>query len=309
MKLQHLLVIVDPTREEQPALNRAQWIAERCGARVELLLCDFNPALDNGLMISPQQMERVCILQQTERLDWLERLSAPLRQAGIETACHTRWGKPLCREILAHVAEKQPDLVLKSSSRHGLLKRLFLTNTDWQLIRHCPQPLWMVHRQDWNGQRLCAALDPLHEADKPAALDRQLIATALELHRRLGLQAEYLHAYMPLPQTLAFDTQLLGSYEEHAKAVETHHRRALDQLLDAHPAMQREHTHLQLGFPEEAIPEFVRQQGIDLLLMGAVSRNPLESALVGHTAERVLEDVECDLLVLKAVREPSSEKG
>lgn len=309
MKLQHLLVVIDPTRVEQPALNRAQWIAERCGARIELLVCDFNPALDNGLLVDPQQLERLRILQQSERLNWLEHLAAPLRQAGIETSCHTRWGKPLYREILAQVAEKQPDLVLKSSSRHGLLKRLFLTNTDWQLIRHCPQPLWMVHRQDWSGQRLCAALDPLHEADKPAALDRRLIAGALELQRRLGLQPEYLHAFMPLPQTLAFDTQLLGSYEDHAKAVEAHHRRALEQLLDAHPAMDRAHAHLLQGFPEEVIPEFVRSQGIDLLLMGAVARNAVESALIGHTAERVLEDVECDLLVVKAPGEPSSEKG
>ncbi|WP_160285864.1 universal stress protein [Pseudomonas knackmussii] len=309
MKLQHLLVVVDPTREEQPALSRAQWIAERCGARVELLVCDFNPALDNGLLIDPQQLERLRILQQSERLAWLDRLAAPLRQAGIDTRCHTRWGKPLYREILAHAAETQPDLLLKSSSSHGLLKRLFLTNTDWQLIRHCPQPLWMVHRQDWNGRRLCVALDPLHEADKPAVLDRLLIAGALELYQRLGLRPDYLHAYMPLPQTLAFDTQLLGSYEDHAKAVEAHHRRAFDHLIDAHPAIDRRHAHLLQGFPEEVIPEFVRQQDIDLLLMGAVSRNAVGSALIGHTAERVLEDVECDLLVVKALREPSSEKG
>ncbi|MDF3931577.1 universal stress protein [Pseudomonas citronellolis] len=309
MKLQHLLVVVDPTRDDQPALTRAQWIAERGGASVSLLVCDYNPALDNGLLIPQRELERVRILQQAERLDWLEKLAAPLRQAGIDTRCHTRWGKPLYREILAAVAEHQPDLVLKSSSRHGLLKRLFLTNTDWQLIRQCEAPLWLVHHGGWEGRELCAALDPLHESDKPAALDRKLIAAALELQRRLGLRANFLHAFMALPQTLAFDAQLLGNYEEHLKAVEAQHRQALDALLAAHPAMLRERTRLLQGFPEEVIPEFVRAQGIDLLLMGAVARGQLESALIGHTAERVLEEIECDLLVLKPAREPSSEKG
>ena len=309
MKLQHLLVVIDPTGDDQPALTRAQWIAERSGASVVLLVCDYDPALDNGLLIPQHELERVRILQQTERLDWLDKLAAPLRQAGLDVRCHTRWGKPLYREILAAVAEHQPDLVLKSSSRHGLLKRLFLTNTDWQLIRHCETPLWLVHHGTWEGRKLCAALDPLHEGDKPAKLDRRLIATALELNRRLGLHASYLHAYVALPQTLAFDAQLLGSYDEHLKATEAHHRQALHMLMAAHPAMAAGDTHLLQGFPEEVIPEFVRNQGIDLLLMGAVARGQLESALIGHTAERVLEEVECDLLVLKPAGEPSSEKG
>ena len=40
-------------------------------------------------------------------------------------------------------------------------------------------------------------------------------------------------------------------------------------------------------------------RGIDLLLMGAVSRSHLDRALLGNTAERILEAVHCDLLVLK----------
>ncbi|OOK86569.1 universal stress protein, partial [Pseudomonas aeruginosa] len=44
---------------------------------------------------------------------------------------------------------------------------------------------------------------------------------------------------------------------------------------------------------------FVRANDIDLLLMGAVARGHLDNALIGQTAERVLEEVECDLLVLK----------
>lgn len=305
MKLHHLLVVIDPTRDDQPALSRAQWIAERSGASVELLLCDFNPALDNGLLIPQRDLERARLILQSERLDWLERLAAPLRQAGIQTQCHTRWGKPLHQEILAQVAEKQPDLLLKSSSRHGLLKRLLLTNTDWQLIRHCPRPLWLVHHASWEGQRLCTALDPLHESDKPADLDHKLIAVAEELQERLGMTASYLHSYMALPQTLAFNAELQINYEQHVKATEAHHRAALAQLLATHPEVKAEHVHLREGFAEEAIPEFVRSHGIDLLLMGAVARGHLESALIGHTAERVLEEVECDLLVIK----PDTQKG
>jgi len=43
----------------------------------------------------------------------------------------------------------------------------------------------------------------------------------------------------------------------------------------------------------------VAEQHIDLLLIGAIARGQLDNALIGNTAERVLEEVDCDLLVLK----------
>ncbi len=35
--------------------------------------------------------------------------------------------------------------------------------------------------------------------------------------------------------------------------------------------------------------------------MGAVARGQLDNALIGQTAERVFEEVECDLLVIRPV--------
>ncbi len=66
--------------------------------------------------------------------------------------------------------------------------------------------------------------------------------------------------------------------------------------------VEKANRHLLEGFPEESIPAFVQERGIDLLVMGAVSRGNLENALIGNTAERVLEAVQTDLLVIKPPR-------
>ncbi|MNT48141.1 hypothetical protein D3C72_1849060 [compost metagenome] len=76
------------------------------------------------------------------------------------------------------------------------------------------------------------------------------------------------------------------------------HREAFEQLLDGH-AIGKPRTHLLQGFAEETLPRFVDENAVDLLLMGAIARGHLDTALIGHTAERVLEGVNCDLLVLK----------
>ncbi|MCF3992047.1 universal stress protein, partial [Pseudomonas aeruginosa] len=210
MNLHNLLVVVDPSSDEQPALTRAQWIAEHSGASVELLLCDFNPALDGGLFFDNHSLQRARDLYLDERVTWLEQLSMPLQQAGIRTQVEAQWGKPLDRMVLQRVGETRPDLVLKSTRKHNLLRRLLLGNSDWQLIRHCPQPLWLVHHDAWRGQRLCAALDPLHASDKPAALDHRLIAAARQLEASLGLRADYLHTHAAMPRSLLFDAEMLA---------------------------------------------------------------------------------------------------
>lgn len=299
MQLHQLLVIIDPTQNPQPALERAAWIARQSGAALELLICEFNSSLDSGLLFDAPALDKARHSLLAQRREWLEQLAAPLREEGLKVTSEVRWGKPLHKMIIARAEELKPDLVLKTAHSHGLLHRLLLTNTCWQLIRYCPTPLWLVKPHgEWHARRLVVALDPTHSADKPAALDHQLIEAAQTLGTTLGLEEHYLHSYAPLPRTLVFDAELVADYEYYVERTGDHHRAAFEQLLQDH-AIDPSHSHLLQGFAEETLPRFVEEQTVDLLVMGAIARGQLDTALIGHTAERVLEGVNCDLLVLK----------
>lgn len=298
MNLHQLLVVIDPTQEVQPALERAAWLARRTGAAMELLVCEFDSALELGQLFERKQEQKARTALLAKRQQALEELAAPLRAQGLEVKLEVRWGRPLHKMILKRVEELKPDILLKPTHEHGLLKRLLLTNTCWELLRHCPVPLWLTHRDHWQGERLCAALDPLHSADKPAHLDHRLIAAARDLAETFDMDAHYLHCYAPLPRTLVFDAELVESYDHYVELSAERHKTAFAQLLAPY-AIPAGHDHLLQGYPEELIPRFVREQGIDLLLMGAVARGHLDNALIGNTAERVLDAVDCDLLVFK----------
>lgn len=298
MQLRQLLVIISPHRDEQPALLRARWLAQQTGAAIELLLAEHHPAFEQSLALAPEVALLARDNYQQLREQRLERLAAPLRDEGLTVTCCLRWGQSLVDHSLERVAAISPDLVLKSARHHGLLSRLLLGNSSWQLLRRCPVPVWLVQREGEQPRRLCAALDPTHSADKPAALEHELILASRELSERLGLAADYLHCFAPLPHSLMFDAELVIDYPGYVARTEAAHRAALDKLC-GHYGLPREHTHLLNGYAEEAIPQFVRERQIDLLVMGAVSRSQLDAALIGHTAERVLEAVDCDLLVIK----------
>lgn len=305
MQLKQLLAIIDPTQNPQPALARAAWIARQSGAAIELLICEYNGALDSGLLFDAPALDKARNALLTQRREWLEQLAAPLRQQGLTVTGEVRWGKPLYQMIIARAEELKPDLVLKTAHSHGLLRRLLLSNTCWQLIRYCPAPLWLVKPEgEWRGQRLAVALDPTHSADKPASLDHQLIEAAQTLGSTLGLEEHYLHSYAPLPRTLVFDAELVADYEYYVERTGERHREAFEQLLARH-AVAKPRSHLLQGFAEETLPRFVAENAVDLLVMGAIARGHLDTALIGHTAERVLEGVDCDLLVLKPQGAPA----
>ncbi len=282
MKIRQLLVVIDPTQEAQPALQRAAWVARRNGAALELLLCEHQSALEGGLLDGPRlQHARDGLLEQ--RRAWLEQLAEPLRAEGLTVTCEARWGRPLYKMILARVDELKPDILFRNAYQHSLLQRLLFTSNSWQLIRKCPCPLWLTGAREWQPQRLCAAVDPLHSADKPAALDHQLLAISREL-------AE------------------VADYDNYCRKYGEQHREAFDRLLAGYPGAEGQ-GHLIEGFAEQAVPRFVEEQNIDLLLMGAIARGHLDNALIGNTAERILEAVRCDLLVLKPQGFGSSERA
>ena len=297
MKLQRLLVVIDTEHAEQPALLRAAELARQTGAELHLLQVDYHPKLDGGLLDGHLFQRIRDTLVQQRHADLLASV-AHLSQEGLKIEVDVRWSKRRHEEILARVAVLQPDILFTSAHPGNALRRLLFGDASWQLIRRCPVPLWLVHDAAPRGSNLCVALDPLHSADKPAALDHQLIATSQALQARLGLDAHYLHAQAPLPRSLMFDAEVAQEYEDYVTQCHHEHRQAFDALIARH-AIDPAHAHLLDGFAEEVIPQFVREHNIGLLLMGAIARGHLDSLLIGHTAERVLERVECDLLVIK----------
>lgn len=303
MNLKMLLVVIDPARPTQPALQRAAWLARQNGATLELLVCEYHALLEGSSLFSSAAREKARQKLLQERLDWLESLAQPLRDEGLRVQTHARWGRPLQQQVQQRINELQPDCLFMAASDHGPLQQWLLSHSCWEVIRHITIPLWLVHHGDLGSyKRLCTAVDPLHSFDKPAALDHRMLGMASELAQQLGLQAHALHCHTPLPPSMLFDSEVVSHYPQYLKDAAAQHREAFAQLLADYPAI-RGNSHLLEGYPEELIAHFVRSEAIDLLLMGAVSRSHLHSALIGNTAERILQQVDCDLLLFNSTPE------
>lgn len=300
MNIQHILVVIDPTSEQwQPCLDRATQLASHFpDTQLTLFVCDYNSALDGSRLLGDSQLDKARTSLIEYRRKGLEDLAQPLRDKGLTVNVEAVWGKRLSRHILRAVHTHRPDLVIKTTHHHNLLKRLLLSNSDWELIRHCEVPVWLVKQASTPVRKLCVSVDPLHDADKPAALDNKLIAAGKSLASQCRAELHLIHSYNPLPRTMVFDGSVIADYDTYAEELRQRHAQAFNSLADD-SQVDTGARHLLAGYPEEAIPGFVEKQEINLVVMGAISRSRLDTALLGHTAERLLDDCPCDILVIK----------
>lgn len=301
-KAERVLVIVDPTAATQPALSQAAGLARRLGWSLELLIC-----IHGGLPSrwrKPAEPKAVCRALLAHQLGYLRDLARGYPQ--LQIATKAVWDRPLHEAIIRETLRYEPRLVMKDTHYHSAISRALVSNTDWQLIRDCPAPLWLVRGAALPGQpTIVACVDPLHENDKPAELDHRILGEACGLAGRLGGTAHAVHCYDATPLVTGAGANALPGaaveIENIAADLQAEHAARLAEIATAH-GLEPDRTHFRSGAPAEAIPAAVRQLGGDLVVMGAVARSRMQHAFIGSTAERVLDRLPCDVLVIKPAR-------
>lgn len=304
-RLDRILAVLDPTTSSQPGLAKAAALARRCGAVLELFVCDFDPSLSGQPVFDTDKLRQLREEFVSERLEHLEELADELRGESLTVETHVHWDNPLYRGIVRRVEESGPDLVVKDTHHHGPLRRTLFTNTDWSLIRTCPAPLLLAKSADWPASpRIVAALDPGHLGDKPAALDHDILDWTALIAERMDGEAHAVHAFFPAALLAAATGMagmpMAGGFTA-AEIVESERKRVAEQLsgIIATHDVAPGRVHLEQGAASEVLPRLAESLGASLLVMGAVSRSRLQEVFLGSTAERVLDRVGCDVLVVK----------
>lgn len=274
-----LVVVANPFARKQLAATKAAAIAKRCGARVVLFNAFMVPQPVNDVPMGSREQIIASAIKQRE-----QQLRGIASRAGLPhgTQHVVRWDYPIYEAIVRQVRKTRPELLIAESHREGKLARLVLANTDWQLIRECPCPLWFVRSAELPKQlRVLVAVDPRHTHAKPARLDDRLLQAARDVERELGARVSLVHAYETRTREFIASTTA-----------------AVAKLAGRH-GLDRADCAIEEGEARTVIPAQVRSRKADLLVMGAVSRSLLDRPVIGSTAERVIDHVDCDVFVVK----------
>ncbi|HET9694615.1 MAG TPA: universal stress protein [Steroidobacteraceae bacterium] len=304
-RLDRILAVIDPTVDVQPGALKAARLARSAGAALELFACDFDPALSGAPFFDTDGLRRLREDFLAERAKYLAGLADELRTTGLDVTTHVHWDNPLHAGILRRIEEWAPDLLVKDTHYHSPLRRALLTNTDWNLIRTCPVPLLLAKPTEWPAApTVLAALDPTHRHAKPAALDGDILDAALLVARLLGGEVEAVHAFFPaalLAATAGMAGMPLAADVTSTDLLEAERARVTGELREVirTRGLDPKSVRILQGAAAELLPNHAEQVQAALLVMGSISRSRLRELFIGSTAERVLDRLPCDVLVIK----------
>jgi universal stress protein E len=294
-----LVALKDPAARALPALGKAAQLARALDAELVLFQALADPLyVDSALLLRGlREIERS--LQESGR-QRLERRAQRLRRLGIRVSVAAEWDYPAYEAVVRAASRCGADLIVaeRHAGRHLAAGLLHLT--DWELLRLAPLPVLLVKRPGlYRRPQVLAAVDPDHRYAKPLQLDREILQTGALLASALHGSLHALHAYSPLPLTAYTHGTLSQDIVDDMQRRSA--RAAAEKLARlADPAgIPAARRHLIARHPSDAIEEAAAQTRSAIVVMGALARSGLKRLLIGNTAERVLDHLRCDLLVVK----------
>lgn len=218
----------------------------------------------------------------------LQVFAASLNDLGFKTECRVHWTYPRYEQIAREAETLNADLVVQHVNDQKPHQRHNLSHNSWQLVKTCKRPLLLVKDSEWAPHPVVlAAVDPAHRHFKPAGLDHRILQTALTTAKALGGSLQVVHAY-------AKSALSLGP----AGATRLAHREALDKLMSEFDIPEQA-IHMIEDSPIFAIEQCHDELQTDIVVIGALSRSRLAEAIVGNTAEAVLDYVKSDLYIIR----------
>jgi len=300
LKYNNILVYIDPTQEQQPALQRAIEIAEKNkNTKITLFLSCYDLTYEMTSLSSAEERQVMQSLVIKENQEWLDTLAEPHRAEGFTIGCQVHWHNRPFQAAIQLILREGYDLLIKSTHPHSRLSAILFTPTDWNLLRKCPIPLLLVKAKSWpeNGNILCAIDCKSVEDEAHHSLNEAILTEANDIAQMIKSNIHAVNAYPSPPMNIMMELPEFDPihYEDGLKKF---HQKTLNDYAQKYQ-IEPENIHLEQGLPEDVISDVAQGIKAELVILGTVGRSGLGVTLLGHTAEQVIDKLDSDLLALK----------
>ena len=266
-----ILVVMTPSQPEELALKRAKLIAGVTQSRLHLLVCD----------------------KRGEHGKYLADTAQALKEDGYDVTTQQAWHESFHETIIQAQQAESCGLVIKQHFPENPLKRALLTPEDWKLLRYCPCPVLIAKtNRPWTEGTILVAVDVGNSSAEHKSLHASLISNAYEVAAIAKATLHVLTAH-PSPMLSASDPTF-----QLRETIEARYREQCAKFVKEFE-LDDEQMHIKEGPADVLIPKMAKELDAVVTVIGTVARTGLSGALIGNTAEVVLDAVETDVLVLK----------
>ncbi|MCG8590093.1 MAG: universal stress protein [Proteobacteria bacterium] len=272
------------TAGSRRALDRAAWLAGRLKCPLTLL----HSGVDDEYWDEAGGFVHANAAGQESR-PALDAALSELKGGGLQASVAVRDETPWLA-IVHEVLREDVDLVVagKRTNRHSDGRKL--GTVARKLLRKCPCAVWLEDpRKSADPAVVLAATDLTPVGDRAVEL-------AASVADALDAKLHVVHAY-----SVSLEAQMEGGearreYESEKHAEATRH---IEEVLAATPIAGAAELHVGRGSASQAVLDGVAALNPGLVVMGTVSRGGIPGLLMGNTAERLIDRIDCALLTVK----------
>ena len=291
---ERLLLITHLALRHSPAIDHAAALAKASGAKLHITA--LIPSLKLLSLLEEGDREPVRERYLQDHRDWLKDQVRKFHGRGIEVTTQLAWADDMEQDILEHVRELKPNVLIKEIQHDASLKRAFFTPLDWHLLRHCPIPVYLVGGvRHALPRKVVAAVDTTAGDSENKELNDHIVQQASSLAQQCDAELHLLYAYDISQDYLE---QLGGGLK--LSELTNWRRKKLEKSfleLAGRYGVPADRRHFVLGHPVTALSEFATKHQVDVIVMGRVQDQGLVK-LLGSTTEHILYQVPCSVMAV-----------
>ncbi len=295
---ENILVATDTRLDDQTIVNEAALIAKSENAALKIV--DVVPEFPWVVRLALEDHQFIRELVVGKKHEQLKALAEPLCQQGIRVETEVLSGKTSV-EIIRQVQRGKHDLVFRIAKGKDSMREGFFGTTGIRLLRDCPCAVWLATpAPSAQYKHVMACIDTSSDEALDDELNRKVYEAAGFVSRQHVSRLSIVQAWMIFGEEFLFTRTKMGNFEKLQHDVRERIETMLDRFLVQHGGSVRDrNVHMLKGAAAKMLPAFAIEKNVDLIVMGTVARSGAAGFVMGNTAERILDQIQCSVLALK----------
>ncbi|MGR5142031.1 universal stress protein [Photobacterium sp. DNB23_23_1] len=301
MILNQLLIPIAPEQEIDASFHQAFKFANNISAQVTLLTVIED--LAELKEISRYSCTTLDVLDKATKIyhgllkEWVQSLKQ--EYSNIKFKTKIRIGIPFI-EIIKEAKDSHATMVILDTHREEKQKVCQRGSTTLHIMRKSEIPIWSMSTDVRPIRNIVAALDISNQDYHD--FNEQILALAVEVCSVTGASLTVCHAWRLdsegfLRKWSAYDDLDIALLSKKMREERVDRLRSLLMPYENTPIG----TSIKVleGETRQILPKFVNKEGIDLVVLGSLSRTGVAGFFMGNTAESLLNDINCSVITLK----------
>jgi universal stress protein E len=292
-----ILVVITPHREEQPALKRAIFLANKYNAELVLGSSMYNRSIEKASNANDGGFDDLKQALIDDQMNVMQTL-ATSNDINVKTRCVVTWNKKWYEGVIDLASKNDCDLIVKETKQYKKSVRNIFTPDHWNLLRCSPMNVLMVKNHEWTSSgNIVTAISLDDEDSQHQCLSKDVAKEAASMAQLFDAKLHFLNTVSKAPVHIAVDKSAFDPDKINAR-IKLKHQKDIQILADT-LQITAVNILIEEGLPGKVVPQVCENLDAKCLVLGSVGRKGVNAALLGNTAEYIIDKLDCDTLVVK----------